>query len=261
MGKVVKGIGNAFKKVGEFAKKAVGFANGILNGPLGKIASFIPGVGPFIAGAAKVVGIANGVLNGGGLKGIIGGLVGNLGGGLLGQAGSLLSKTGLGSVIGLGSQAGSSGGILDVVKGLMGSRQGDTSPAAQGDRYNLGQCAAFKPPTEARREKLPMAAGDGLRTRARGRSPEASGSRAVTTQPEPLTRSRGRESRDPAGFFMDRIAPHQSGSHAPFRIAPERRGASSSARTRLPHSGALRVGTPHAFDPSRQALGRSALTT
>ncbi|HEX8822327.1 MAG TPA: hypothetical protein VF794_20545, partial [Archangium sp.] len=98
----IKGIGKVFSKIGDFAKKAVGFASKILNGPLGKIASLIPGVGPFIAGASKIVGIANSVLNGGGLKGIIGGLVGNLGGGLLGKAGSLLSKTGLGAAIGLG---------------------------------------------------------------------------------------------------------------------------------------------------------------
>lgn len=140
----IGGIGKVFKSIGSFAKKAVGFASNILNGPLGKIASFIPGIGPFVAGAAKIAGIANGVLNGGGLKGIIGGLVGNLGGGLLGQAGSLLSKTGLGSIIGLGSQANSSGGILDMVSGLMGSRKGDTSAAAQGDKYNLTQFAAFK---------------------------------------------------------------------------------------------------------------------
>jgi hypothetical protein len=140
----IKSIGKAFKGIGDFAKKAVGFANNILNGPLGKIASFIPGVGPFIAGAAKVVGVANSVINGGGLKGIIGGLVGNLGGGLLGKAGSLLSKTGLGSVIGLGSQTNSTGGVLDIVKGLMSSRKGDASPAAQGDKYNLGQFAAFQ---------------------------------------------------------------------------------------------------------------------
>ncbi len=140
----LKKIGSAFKKVASFAKKAVGFANKLLNGPLGKIASFIPGVGPFIAGAAKVVGIANSVINGGGLKGIISGLVGNLGGGLLGKAGSLLSKTGLGSVIGLGNQAGSSSQIFDMVKGLMGSRKADQSPAAQGDRYNLSQFSAWK---------------------------------------------------------------------------------------------------------------------
>jgi len=137
-------IGKVFKGITNFAKKAVGFASKILNGPLGKIASFIPGVGPFIAGAAKVVGMANSVLNGGGLKGIIGGLVGNLGGGLLGKAGSLLSKTGLGSVIGLGSQVKSSGGIMDLVKGLMSSRKADASPAAQGDKYNLAQFAAFQ---------------------------------------------------------------------------------------------------------------------
>jgi hypothetical protein len=140
----IKGIGKVFSKIGDFAKKAVGFASGILNGPLGKIASFIPGIGPFVAGAAKIVGMANSVLNGGGLKGIIGGLVGNLGGGLLGKAGSLLSKTGLGAAIGLGSQANSTGGILDMVKGLMSSRKGDASPAAQGDKYNLAQFAAFK---------------------------------------------------------------------------------------------------------------------
>jgi len=137
-------IGKVFKGIGNFAKKAVGFASKILNGPLGKIASFIPGVGPFIAGAAKIAGMANSVLNGGGLKGIIGGLVGNLGGGLLGKAGSLLSKTGLGSVIGLGSQVKSSGGIMDLVKGLMSSRKADASPAAQGDKYNLAQFAAFQ---------------------------------------------------------------------------------------------------------------------
>lgn len=140
----IKSIGKAFSKIGDFAKKAVGFASKILNGPLGQIASFIPGVGPFIAGAAKIVGMADSVLNGGGLKGIIGGLVGNLGGGLLGQAGSLLSKTGLGSVIGMGSQLTSSGGIMDLVSGLMGSRKGNESPAAQGDKYNLGQFAAFQ---------------------------------------------------------------------------------------------------------------------
>ncbi|HEX5754601.1 MAG TPA: hypothetical protein VFZ09_50925 [Archangium sp.] len=140
----IKSIGKAFKGITDFAKKAVGFASKILNGPLGQIASFIPGVGPFIAGARKIVGIADGVLNGGGLKGIIGGLVGNLGGGLLGKAGSLLSKTGLGAAIGLGSQTNSTGGVLDLVKGFMSSRKGDTSPLAQGDKYNLGQFAAFQ---------------------------------------------------------------------------------------------------------------------
>lgn len=138
------GIGKAFKSIGNFAKKAVGFASGILNGPIGKIASFIPGIGPFVAGAAKIAGIADGVLNKGGLKGIIGGLVGNLGGGLLGKAGSLLSQTGLGSVIGLGNGANSTGGILDMVKGLMSSRKGDETPAAQADKYNLTQFSAFK---------------------------------------------------------------------------------------------------------------------
>ena len=141
---LLKGIGKAFKKIGSFAKKAVGFASKILNGPIGKLASFIPGVGPFIAGAAKIVGIADGVLNGGGLKGIIGGLVGNLGGGLLGKAGSLLSKTGLDSVIGLGSKATGSSQIFDMVKSLMAPRQADKTPAAEGDRYNVGQFSAFK---------------------------------------------------------------------------------------------------------------------
>jgi hypothetical protein len=144
----IKKIGGALKKIGSFAKKAVGFASKILNGPIGKLASFIPGVGPFIAGAAKIVGVANSVLNGGGLKGIIGGLVqnfaGNLGGGLLAKAGTLLSKTGLDAVIGLGSRAGNSSQIFDMVKTLMAPRQGDQSPAAQGDRYNVGQFAAFQ---------------------------------------------------------------------------------------------------------------------
>ncbi len=140
----LKGIGKAFKKIGNFAKKAVGFANKILNGPLGKIASFIPGVGPFIAGAAKIVGIADGVLNGKGLGGIVSGLVGNLGGGLLGKAGSLLSKTGLDSVIGFASKATNSSQLFDVISTVMQPRQNDTSAAAEGDRYNMQQLAAYK---------------------------------------------------------------------------------------------------------------------
>jgi hypothetical protein len=144
MGGIAKGIGNAFKAVGNIAKKAVGFASKVLNGPLGTIASFIPGIGPFVAGAAKITAIADGVLNGKGLGGVVSGLVGSLGGGLLGKAGSLLSKTGLGAAIGLGSAASNSGGLLDVVKGFMSSRTGDTSPAAQGDKFNLAQIASFK---------------------------------------------------------------------------------------------------------------------
>lgn len=148
MGGIAKKIGGALKSVGNFAKKAVGFASKILNGPLGKIASFIPGVGPFIAGAAKITAIADGVLNGKGLSGIIGGLVGGLGGGalggLLGKAGTLLSKTGLGSIIGLGSKATGSNQLFDMVKTLMAPRQNDTSPAAEGDRYNVSQFAAFQ---------------------------------------------------------------------------------------------------------------------
>lgn len=148
MGGVIKKIGSAVKSVGNFAKKAVGFANKILNGPLGKLASFIPGVGPFIAGAAKITAIADGVLNGKGLSGIIGGLVGGLGGGalggLLGKAGTLLSKTGLGSIIGLGSKATGSNQLFDMVKTLMAPRQNDQSPAAQGDRYNVSQFAAYQ---------------------------------------------------------------------------------------------------------------------
>lgn len=140
----IKGIGKAFKKIGSFAKKAVGFASKILNGPLGKIASFIPGVGPFIAGAAKIVGVADAVLNGKGLKGIVGGLIGNLGGGLLGKAGTLLSKTGLGSVMGFLNKATSSSSLLDMVKTVMTPRANDTSAAAQGDRYNMTQFSAFK---------------------------------------------------------------------------------------------------------------------
>ena len=41
MGGVLKMIGGAVSKIGSFAKKAVHFASGILNGPLGKIASTI----------------------------------------------------------------------------------------------------------------------------------------------------------------------------------------------------------------------------
>jgi hypothetical protein len=140
----IKKIGKAFKSIGNFAKKAVGFASKILNGPLGKIASFIPGVGPFIAGAAKIVGVADAVLNGKGLSGIVSGLVGNLGGGLLGKAGSLLSKTGLGSVMGFMNKATNSSQLFDMVKTVMTPRTNDTSPAAQGDRYNITQFSAFK---------------------------------------------------------------------------------------------------------------------
>ncbi|PZR13502.1 MAG: hypothetical protein DI536_12135 [Archangium gephyra] len=136
-------IGKALKKVGGFVKKAVGFASKVLNGPIGKLASFIPGVGPFIAGAAKIVGVADAVLNGKGLGGIVSGLVGNLGGGLLGKAGSLLSKTGLDSVIGFASKATNSSQLLDVISTVMQPRQNDTSAVAEGDRYNMQQLAAY----------------------------------------------------------------------------------------------------------------------
>ncbi len=144
MGSVVKGLKKVAKSVGNFAKKAVGFASKVLNGPLGTIAQFIPGVGPFVAGARKIVGIADSVLNGGGLKGIIGGLVGNLGGGLLGKAGSLLSKVGLDSVVGLVSKAGNTNVLTDILGTLMQPRQNDTSTAAQGDTFNLQQIAAYQ---------------------------------------------------------------------------------------------------------------------
>ena len=40
----VGGITKAFKSIGNFAKKAVGFASKILNGPIGKVTS-APGAG------------------------------------------------------------------------------------------------------------------------------------------------------------------------------------------------------------------------
>lgn len=132
--------------IGKIFKKVVGFANKILQGPLGQIASFIPGIGPFVKGAQMVVGAADGLLNGKGFSGVLSGLMSGLGGGagFLGKAGSLLSKVGLGSVGGLLGKVvgGNSGTVLDMVSQLMAPRQGNTSPAAQGDKYNLSQLAA-----------------------------------------------------------------------------------------------------------------------
>lgn len=144
MGKVMKSIGSAISKVGSFVKKAVSFGAKLLNGPLGKLASFIPGVGPFIAGAAKVLAVADGVLNGKGLSGIVSGLVGGLGGGLLGKAGSLLSNTGLTSLIGLGSKATSTNMLTDLISQFAAPRANNNSAAAQGDLFNLQQFGTFQ---------------------------------------------------------------------------------------------------------------------
>lgn len=143
--KIGKAIGGAFKKVGDFAKKAVAFGAKLMNGPLGTILSFIPITAPFARAASLALNVANGALNGGGLKGIIGGLVSGLGGvgGLLGKAGTLLSQTGLSTVAGLLNKVNSSG-VMDIVSGLMGSRKADQSPAAQADVFNLTQLSAFR---------------------------------------------------------------------------------------------------------------------
>jgi hypothetical protein len=136
---LIKGIASVFNKVENFAKRAVGFANTILNGPIGRIASYIPGIGPLVSGASKIVGIADGVLRNGGLKSIVGNLVG----GLLNKAGSFLSRTGLSSVVNLALSAIDSGELLELVKKVMEFRQRDQSPLAAGDRYNVSQAAAY----------------------------------------------------------------------------------------------------------------------
>jgi hypothetical protein len=56
----------------------------------------------------------------------------------------LLSKTGLGSVMGFMNKATNSSQLFDMVKTVMTPRTNDTSPAAQGDRYNITQFSAFK---------------------------------------------------------------------------------------------------------------------
>lgn len=143
--KIGKALSSGFKAVTNFAKKAVGFATNLMNGPLGTILSFIPITAPFARAATMALNVANGVLNGGGLKGVIGGLVQGMGGlgGVLGKAGSLLSGAGLSTIGGLLSKA-SSSGVMDIVSGLMGPRQGDQSPAAQGDIFNLTQLSAAR---------------------------------------------------------------------------------------------------------------------
>lgn len=143
--KIGKAISGGLKKIGDFAKKAVAFGAKIMNGPLGTILSFIPLTAPIARAATLALNVANGALNGGGLKGIIGGLVQGMGGlgGVLGKAGSLLSGVGASTVGSLLSKVGSSG-VMDVVSGLMGPRQGDQSPAAQGDIFNLTQLSAAR---------------------------------------------------------------------------------------------------------------------
>ncbi len=141
----LKGIGKIFKKVGDFAKKAVGFASKILNGPIGQIASMIPGIGAFVKGAQMVTGIADGVLNKkGGIGAVLKGLAGPLLGKLGGAAGGLLNKVGLGSVgdlLGKATKAGGSGGLLDAVKSFVGGGQlkGATDMLSQGSKFNLQQ--------------------------------------------------------------------------------------------------------------------------
>jgi hypothetical protein len=142
---IAKAIGGVVKKVGDFAKKAVAFGAKIMNGPIGTVLSFIPITAPFARAASMALNVANGALNGGGLKGILGGLMQGMGGmgGLLGKAGSLLSQTGLSTVGNLLSKAGSSG-IADIVGGLMGPRQGNTTPVAQAETFNIQQLAASR---------------------------------------------------------------------------------------------------------------------
>lgn len=143
---LVKALKGAFKKVTGFVKKAVSFANKIMQGPLGTILSFIPVTAAFARAAKMALGVADAALNGGGLKGIVGALAGGMGGmgGLLGKAGSLLSGAGLGTVGGLLSKAAGSGGVMEIVSGLMAPRKGNESPAAQGDVFNLTQLSAAR---------------------------------------------------------------------------------------------------------------------
>jgi hypothetical protein len=147
LGGIGKAIGGAFKKIGDFAKKAVAFGAKIMNGPIGTILSFIPITAPFARAASLALNVANGALNGGGLKGIIGGLVQGMGGfgGVLGKAGSLLSGAGLSTVGNLLSKAGSSG-IGDIVGGLMSppERATQSTPVAQAETFNLQQLSAFR---------------------------------------------------------------------------------------------------------------------
>jgi hypothetical protein len=142
----LKGIGKIVKKVGGFIKKGVSFANKILNGPLGKIASMIPGIGQFVKGAQMVVGAADTVLNKkGGFGAVLKGLAGNL---LGGAAGGALSKIGLGSlqgILGKATQAGGSSGLLDGIKSIMsgGNLGKATGMLAQGSLSNMQQLGAF----------------------------------------------------------------------------------------------------------------------
>jgi hypothetical protein len=137
----LSGVKKAFSKVGSFIKKGVSFASKILNGPLGKIASFIPGVGPFIAGAAKIVGMADTVLNQkGGFKAILGGLAKNF---LGDKVGGLLSKVGLGSVVGMFDKAKNSGDILSGVSSIMGAIKGSSGDVAEAAKSNMQQLSTF----------------------------------------------------------------------------------------------------------------------
>ncbi len=142
----LKGIGKAFKKIGGFIKKGVSFANKLLNGPLGKIASMIPGIGQFVKGAQMITGLADGVLNKkGGFGAVLKGLAGNL---FSGMAGGAMSKLGLGSItdmLGKATKAGGSGGLLDGIKSLMSGGLGKaTGMLAQGSLENVRQTSMFE---------------------------------------------------------------------------------------------------------------------
>lgn len=125
MGKVVKGIGKAIKKI-----KPLKLIGGLAKGA-SKIAGFVPGVGTLAGG---LLGAGGELLSGGGLKGALkGGLSGALPGVLRGVAGGV-AKKGLGGLLQKGAALlkgkglpGSSGSLLGqlatAVPGVIGAIQ------------------------------------------------------------------------------------------------------------------------------------------
>ena len=174
LGKIVSGIGHALGKVGGFLGHAIGsIASGVskfLQSPIGKLVTQV-GLAFLTGGASSVFsGLLGGglssvlggglssMLGGGGLSGLLSGGLGNLLGGsglgnlvsgfaskFLSNPSSLLSGSGLGSVLGFLGNAQNSGGLLDMAKSIFGAQS--SSPAvegaAQGAQLNMQQLTAF----------------------------------------------------------------------------------------------------------------------
>ena len=174
IGKVFSGIGHALGKVGSFIGHGIGsIAKGVgkfLQSPIGKLVTQV-GLA-FLTGGASTMfsGLLGGglssmlggglssMLGGGGISGLLSGGLGNLLGGsglgnlvsgfaskFLSNPSSLLSGSGLSSVLGFLGNAQNSSGLLDMAKSIFGAQSSTPAVdgAAAGAQINMQQMTAF----------------------------------------------------------------------------------------------------------------------